>query len=272
MKKIAVILCSKSKQDYECSVREMYCSSVLFRAREYFMDLCYDEWYVNTSKYGFMSPDKVIEPYDSWYITKTSSNSQLKNNPNILTRDMINTWLDKVRQQFPNPEEIELHCHISGNYVKELSKVFPNIVYIKPQVSFTSTAWKYVDACKMYLNGATLAECNAFISEKAIATRPKETKKWFYHLDGREFYGNAYDITKLYTELDNGCMYGLSMGTTQMSHGWVVNNALLASIKHYPLSNTYRLEKGLSRINRQGQRMDINSAFDELEFDIERYT
>jgi hypothetical protein len=161
---------------------------------------------------------------------------------------------------------------LSGNYVKELSKVFPNIVYIKPQVSFTSTAWKYVDACKMYLNGATLAECNAFISEKAIATRPKETKKWFYHLDGREFYGNAYDITKLYTELDNGCMYGLSMGTTQMSHGWVVNNALLASIKHYPLSNTYRLEKGLSRVNRHGQRMDINSAFDELEFDIERYT
>jgi hypothetical protein len=28
----------------------------------------------------------------------------------------------------------------------------------------------------------------------------------------------------------------------------------------------------LSRVNRHGQRMDINSAFDELEFDIERYT
>lgn len=64
-KRIGVILCSKSKQDYACSVREMYDNSVSFKARAMFMDLVYDEWYVNTSKYGFMSPDMVIEPYDS---------------------------------------------------------------------------------------------------------------------------------------------------------------------------------------------------------------
>ena len=108
MKKIAVILCSKSKQDYACSVREMYCSSVLFRAREYFMDLCYDEWYVNTSKYGFMSPDKVIEPYDSWYITKTSSNSQLKNNPN-LTIDELNTMTGWLTSNLKLREFLKVH-------------------------------------------------------------------------------------------------------------------------------------------------------------------
>ena len=271
MRIVAVTLCAQHKQDYTCSVREMYCGSVLFRAREYFIDLAYDEWYVNTSKYGFMSPDKIIEPYDSWYLKKMSSNGQLKNNGNVLTRDMIDAWLDKVRLQFPNPEQVELHCHLSKEYCDELSKIFPNVVYIKPQLNFTTTAWKYVDACKMYLNGDTLDECNSFISEKAISTRPKETEKTFYHYNGDVYVGKAWDLSKKYN-IDNGSCYGLSMGTYQIAHGWVVNNALLTSITHYPTSNTYRLAKGLSRVNRQGQRMDINSAFDELEFDIERYT
>lgn len=256
MRKIGVILCSKSKQDYACEAWKMYQPSVLFSARQTFIDMFYDEWYINTSKYGFMKPTKEIEPYDSWYISKTSKNSQLKNNPNILTRDMIDNWLDKIKEQFPNRDEIELHCHLSADYYKELSKIFPNTIYIKPQVSFTSTAWKYIDACKMALNGSTLEECNTFISEKVKRTRPKEEKKWFYHLDGRKFFGNAYDMSKTFTETDNGCMYGLSMGTTQMSHGWVIKKELLPFIKKYP-SGTYRLMGGKSKVNRAGQRMNI---------------
>jgi hypothetical protein len=74
---------------------------MLFSAQQAFMDASYDEWYVNTSKYGFMHPNKVIEPYDSWYIKKTSKTSQLSNNPNILTQDMIDNWLELVKLQFP---------------------------------------------------------------------------------------------------------------------------------------------------------------------------
>lgn len=258
MQVIGVILCSKSKQNYICSVRKMYNCSVLFRAREKFMDLAYPEWYVNTSKYGFMSPDLIIEPYDSWYISKTSKNSQLKNNPNILTRGMIDTWLDKLRIQFPDTTDIELHCHLSSHYVNELKKVFQNIVYIKPQVSFTSTAWKYVDACQMYKNGATLEECNKFISEKTPRQRPPETKKWFYHMDDREFYGNAYDMSKTFSEVDNGCIYGLSMGTIKMSHGWVIDKLLLPYVSKQ--NNRYRLPKGMNKVNRDGQRMNIDKV------------
>ena len=43
MRKVAVILCSKSKQDYACSVTEMYDCSISFKARRIFMDLCYDD-------------------------------------------------------------------------------------------------------------------------------------------------------------------------------------------------------------------------------------
>jgi len=261
MKKIGVILCTKSKYDYACTAAEMYQPSVLFSARQTFMDTMYDEWYINTSKYGFMKPEMEIEPYDSWYIGKTSKNSQLKNNPNILTREMIDEWLRKVSSQFPNPEEVELHAHISSAYVKELKKIFPNLIYIKPEVSFTSTAWKYVDATKMALNGSTLDECLEFLNKRVKKTRPKEEKKWFYHVDGREYYGNAYDMSKNFPETDNGCMYGLSMGTTQMSHGWVINKDLLPYVKTYP-SGRYRLTNGKSKLNREGQRMGIREEIE----------
>jgi hypothetical protein len=267
MRKIGVILCSKSKHDYACEAGQMYQTSVLFSARQVFMDMVYDEWYINTSKYGFMKPTMKIEPYDSWYINKTSKNSQLKNNPNILTRDMIDEWLRKVKSQFPNPNEIELHCHLSLNYYKELSKIFPNIVYVKPEVSFTSTAWKYVDACKMLTKGATLDECLEFINKRTKRSRPKETKKWFYHVDGRTFFGNGYDISKEFTEIDNGCMYGLSMGTTQMSHGWVINKDLLPYIQKYP-SGRYRLTDGKAKTSRVGQRMNIREEINKYQ---ERY-
>jgi hypothetical protein len=267
MKKIGVILCSKAKHDYACEAGQMYQPSVLFSARQTFMDMVYDEWYINTSKYGFMKPTMWIEPYDSWYIGKTSKNSQLKNNPNILTREMIDEWLRKVKSQISNPEEVELHCHMSQAYVKELKKIFPNVVYIKPEVSFTTTAWKYVDACEMLINGATLNECLDFLNKRVKRSRPKETKKWFYHVDGREYYGNAYDMSKNFPETDNGCMYGLSMGTTQMSHGWVINKDLLPYIKTYP-SGRYRLTNGKSKLNREGQRMNIR---EEIEKYNERY-
>jgi hypothetical protein len=63
-------------------------------------------------------------------------------------------------------------------------------------------------------------------------------------------------MSKTFPETDNGCMYGLSMGTTQMSHGWVIDESLLPYIKKYD-SGIYRLTNGKSKLNREGQRMNI---------------
>ena len=43
MKKIGVILCSKSKKDYACEVAEMYSKSILFSSQQAFMDAVYDD-------------------------------------------------------------------------------------------------------------------------------------------------------------------------------------------------------------------------------------
>ena len=120
MKRIGVILCSKSKKDYACSVREMYDDSSSFRARRIYMDLTYDEWYVNTTSKGFMNPSMVIEPYSGGYIKET----RVVWDENILTDDVIDEWLEKLKQQFPNRDEIQLDCHLSLPYYNKLKKVF----------------------------------------------------------------------------------------------------------------------------------------------------
>tara|TARA_R110000744_G_scaffold294678_1_gene404898 strand:- start:45 stop:854 length:810 start_codon:yes stop_codon:yes gene_type:complete len=261
MEKIGIILCSKSKQDYACEAGEMYQTSTLFSAQQAFMDAVYNKWYINTSKYGFMEPTKWIEPYDSWYIKKTSKTSQLSNNPNILTNEMVDEWIDKVDKQFPNKDNIELHCHISFSYYEKLKLIFPNTRWFKPQVgSYANTTWKYVDAHKLLLNGVDLEKVFKFLVEPTPKKRQPEGKKRFYHYDGREYYGNAYEMSKIY-KIDNGNIYSVSMGTTLISEGWVIDKELLSYIKTYP-SGRFRLNKGHNKTtnkpSRQGLRDEIN--------------
>ena len=269
MRKIGVILCSKSKQDYACEAWQMYQTSTLFSSQQAFMDAVYNEWYINTSKYGFMEPEKSIEPYDSWYIKKTSKTSQLSNNPNILTDKMVNDWLDKVDKQFPNKSEIELHCHLSMDYYNKLSSIFPNIRWFKPQVgSYANTAWKYVDAHKLLANGESLEKVFEFLVAPTPKKREPEGKKWFYHYDGRKHFGNAYDMSKKYN-IDNGNIYSVSMGTTLISEGWVNDKDLLSYIKKFP-NGRFRLNKGHNKTtnkrNRQGLREEILKLNERLIF------
>lgn len=263
MKKIAVILCSKTKKDYACEAWEMYNDSHLFTAKQAFLDMMYDEWYINTAVYGFMKPTQHIEPYESSYLIQTSSNSQLKNSGGITDKEEIDRWLDKLDKAFPDKNNIEIHSHMSGAHTKLLKKIFPNVVYVKSEISFTSTAWKYVDACRMALAGATLDECLEFINTPTPKWRAKETKKWFYHMDGREFFGNAYDITKKFTDLDNGCMYGLSNGVVQMSHGWATDKALLPYIYLLP-SGRFRLDKRVKTPHIKPRRSGLKEAILEV--------
>lgn len=260
MRKVAVILCSKSKQDYACSVREMYDCSISFKARRIFMDLCYDEWYVNTSKYGFMEPNKMIEPYDSWYIQEAR---MMKGN--VLNEQMVNDWLELVKSQFPNRDEIELHCHLSLPYYNKLKTIFPNTVYIKPNQNFTVTAWKYHDAFIAKLNGASLEECLNIIQSPYISARPKETEKWFYHAKGDTFYGKAWGLASKYN-IDNGSCYGLSMGTNDITYGWVTNKLLVPHI-YVTKGGQYRLPKHLKKAPTYFKRAGLREALEQLEYD-----
>jgi hypothetical protein len=258
MRDIAVILCSKSKQDYACNVRLMYDCSVSFKARRIFMDLAYSEWYVNTTKYGFMEPSIQIKPYDSWYIQPAR---MMKGK--IVSGEMIGLWLEGLKLQFPNRNDIMLHCHLSLPYYNYLKTIFPNIRYIKPQQNFTITAWRYYDATKMMLNGSTLEECLDFIEAPYVMKRPKETEKWFYHANGDKFYGKAWALSKEYN-IDNGSCYGLSMGTNDITYGWVTDSDLVEHI-YTTLKGQYRLPKHLKKDKTYIKRGNLREHLEEIE-------
>ena len=67
-------------------------------------------------------------------------------------------------------------------------------------------------------------------------------------------------MSKIY-KIDNGNIYSVSMGTTLISEGWVIDKELLSYIKSYP-SGRFRLNKGHNKTtnkpSRQGLRDEIN--------------
>ena len=262
MRKIGIILCSKSKQDYACSVREMYDCSISFKARRIFMDLAYDEWYVNTTLgtgvYRFVNPSTIIEPYGSWYIEEAR---MMKGN--VVTEEMIDEWINKLKQQFPNRDDIQLDCHLGVKYYNRLKEVFPHCRYIKPQQNFTVTAWRYHDATEMLLAGSSLEECLEFIQKPYVMSRPKETEKHFYHSNGYKFYGKAWGLASKYN-IDNGSCYGLSMGTNDITYGWVTDETLVDYIYRTP-KGQYRIPKHLKKVPTYFKRAHLREHLESLE-------
>lgn len=81
--KIALISCTKLKQHQDCVAKEMYMPSSLFsKARGYVENKDYDKWFILSAKYGLLSPEEVISPYD-----------QTLNNMKALE---IKKWSDQV--------------------------------------------------------------------------------------------------------------------------------------------------------------------------------
>ncbi|MDR7079736.1 hypothetical protein J2Y03_004794 [Neobacillus niacini] len=49
----------------KCPAGEMYQESQLFKkATQYINQLVYDDWFIISAKYGLLSKDTIIEPYD----------------------------------------------------------------------------------------------------------------------------------------------------------------------------------------------------------------
>jgi hypothetical protein len=64
--KIALVSCTKLKQDYPCKAEEMYLPSQLFKKASTYLKQfgVYDGWFILSAKYGLLEPEKVIEPYN----------------------------------------------------------------------------------------------------------------------------------------------------------------------------------------------------------------
>ena len=64
MRRIALISCSKSKQNYPCPARELYAPSQLFSLSYQYAKKVADEVYVLSARYGLLAEEDVVAPYD----------------------------------------------------------------------------------------------------------------------------------------------------------------------------------------------------------------
>lgn len=65
MSKIALISCSKNKQNYECLAKDMYSKSTLFKKTLSFCMKKEYDIFILSAKYYLLSLDSVIKPYDT---------------------------------------------------------------------------------------------------------------------------------------------------------------------------------------------------------------
>jgi cytoplasmic iron level regulating protein YaaA (DUF328/UPF0246 family) len=62
-KTIALVTCVSKKNQSPMPASELYCSE-LFQKMSAYARKNSDEWYILSAKYGLLSPDKVISPYN----------------------------------------------------------------------------------------------------------------------------------------------------------------------------------------------------------------
>ncbi|MDQ0201073.1 DUF6884 domain-containing protein [Neobacillus ginsengisoli] len=112
--KIALVSCTKLKEEYPCEAKKLYSKSTLFKkAVNYIEAKDYDDWYVLSAKYGLLSKDKVIEPYD---VTL--------NKMNIRERKF---WAESVLRDIVKIKPNEIDFYAGNKYREHLIKPLRDI-------------------------------------------------------------------------------------------------------------------------------------------------
>lgn len=63
--RIALISCTKLKENVPCEAGKMYLKSALFnKASRYVEQNNYDDWFILSAKHGLLPKEQIIEPYD----------------------------------------------------------------------------------------------------------------------------------------------------------------------------------------------------------------
>ncbi|MFV0516956.1 MAG: DUF6884 domain-containing protein [Aminipila sp.] len=95
--KIALISCSKSKQNYLCKASEMYRPSTLFSYSYQYAKTIADKVYILSAKYGLLQEDTVIEPYN---LTLKSMNLKEKYDWSEKVISQIKSQFDVMNDEF----------------------------------------------------------------------------------------------------------------------------------------------------------------------------
>lgn len=223
--KIAIINCKAKKQTYTCSAEEMYDISFQFRHQVDFIKEYYGNYLILSSKYGLITPDTIIEPYE----TTLAKGSRLKE-VKRLEGKALEEWIIKVKNQFKELENSydQIDLHISNSYLEPIKDILSSkITHIKQPVNPGLVKNRYIEVLEEYknLNKVDLSK----IGERRKSKDP-ELERWWYHPKHDPFFGFARHLCKKYPYVDEGNATRVSRGLNFHTRGWVINKDYLTQL------------------------------------------
>ena len=226
MSKLAIINCKAKKKDYECAAEEMYDVSFQFRHQVDFIKEYYDDYLILSSKYGLISPKKVIKPYE----TTLAKGARLKE-VDRLEGENLEKWVKHVKKQFEwlknNYDQIDLH--ISNAYLDPIKDVLDDKTrHIKQPVNPGLVKNRYIEALDTF---KASGEVNLDEIGQIRKSKDPEIERWWYHNEYEPFFGFARHLCKKYPIVDEGNATRVSRGLNFQTQGWVIDQALLEQLE-----------------------------------------
>lgn len=238
--RIAITNCKSKKQNYPCSVDEMYSLSPVYRSQSQFFKKAYDDYYVMSFHIGIKHHTDVIEPYE--LCLGVSSNDMAEKNQIVKPDPNKVKWVNRqLKEMIDKGWEIDLH--ISMNYYKLLSNnIKEQLNHIKQPMGVGKSLPKYREALGK-LDNESLDKCLEFISYRD-SSKPKEEPIWYYHPEHKSFFGTSAKIVSAFPELklNSGDMWKISTERVKQARGWVKEKTLLPKL-HKTDSGQWRLKK-----------------------------
>jgi len=111
---VALLSCTKSKTPYPAPARELYSASALFRRALAYVTPYADDLYVLSAKYGLVSLDQRLEPYEQ----------TLKKMPASARREWAQRVFDQIRARYGTDlANITFEFHAGTEYRQHLEEL-----------------------------------------------------------------------------------------------------------------------------------------------------
>ena len=240
-KRIAIVSCKSTKQDYTCSADEMYSPSPLYRYQREFFIKGYDDYYIMSSNYGLTHHEQIIKTYNR-IIGNSSLVTKNQNQIRGWDPEIISLVGEQINHLIKKGYKIDIHT--SQAYYEPLSQEIKDKVnYIKQPQGPNTIKSRYKQVIDM-LDTKSLKECLEFISHKS--EKPKEEQTWWYHPNYEPFYGTSGMLFIHYKKkgihISAGNFSFVLDGTREHHQGWTRDKSLLNKL-YQTDSGQWRLKK-----------------------------
>ena len=234
--KIAIINCVNKKYNKAMAAKDLY-HGIAWDAKVAFVESKYDKWYILSAKYGLISPNDIIEPYNISF----KKDKRFLNHHDTTELVNIKEWSKQVVEQVNNLDGC-IHFHLGDDYFKPFDKL--NYYRVKQLPNHCLTAQRY----KQSLHIDNLEEALDNII-KPIPKNPEEDV-WWYHPIYEPFFGKSYELWKLYykeTKLNQLDLKKVNWDRIKQHNGFTKDKSLLKTLYIHPKSGMYRINKKYER-------------------------